>query len=235
MRKFGFISLLVLTSALASTQSDNQDIFTIAVASPTSPQDVQVRYYLSGDPAVQQAGSIAKPDDNQIVIKTGVDGKPARGFRAIVFSPGCQFSTISADDLGSSTRQADFQCQKLAATTLHGKADISRFAGKQLQVETLYQCSWAGQFFGVAGLAISPFSVAKTKVESDGTFSIDLPDFGSDPLWANLSHNASLMLVLLDSSNDERLARLAAPRNLSRGGALKIASSYPAEISFTVR
>src|SRR5262249_21252345 len=129
MRKLGFLSLLLLLPIFAIAQSDNQDIFTIAVASPTSPQDVQVRYFLRGDPAVQQAGSIAKPDNDQIVIKTGVDGKPAQGFRAIVFSPGCQLSTISADDLTSSNRQADFQCQKLAATSLRGKADVSRFSG----------------------------------------------------------------------------------------------------------
>lgn len=235
MRKSAFIALLFLLPVFAAAQSDNQDIFTITITSPASPQDVQVRYFLSGDAAVQQAGSIAKPNDNQIVIKTGADDKSARGFRAIVFSPGCELGTISADDLASSTRKADFQCQKLASTPLHGKADIADFAGKQLQVEALYQCKWAGQFFGVSGLAISPFSVAKAKVENDGSFAVDLPDFSSDPLWSNLSHNATLMLVLVDAANGERLGRLAAPSDLSRGGSLKIAHSYPAEIPFTVR
>jgi hypothetical protein len=235
MSKFGLITLLLFLPVLAAAQTNNQDIFTITVTAPASPQDVQVRYYLSGDPAVQQAGSIAKPNDNQIVIKTGVEGNPARGFRAIVFSPGCQLATISADDLAASTRQADFQCQKLATTPLHGKADIANFAGKKLQVEILYMCNWAGQFFGVPGLAISPFSVGKTKVENDGTFAVDLPDFAGDPLWANLAHNAVLMFVLADAANGERLARLSAPRDLSRGGALKIAHSYPPEITFSIR
>ncbi len=235
MSKLCLIALLLLLSSLTFAQTDNQDVFTIAVASPISTQDVQVRYFLSGDPAVQQAGSVANPDNSQIVIKTGVEGKPARGFRAIVFSPACQLATITADDLSSSTRQADFQCQKLATTPLHGKADVSSFAGKQLQVEVLYMCNWAGQFFGVPALAISPFSVAKAKVESDGTFSVDLPDFAADPLWTNLSHNAVLTFVLVDSANGERLAKLSAPHDLARGGALKIARSYPAEIPFTIR
>ncbi|MGZ4829410.1 MAG: hypothetical protein ACXVKH_13140 [Candidatus Angelobacter sp.] len=156
------------------------------MAAPTSAKDVQVRYFLSGGPAVQQSSSIAKPDENRIVVKTGVEGKPAKSFRAIIFAPGCQFATIQTDDLAASTRQAPFECQKLATTPLHGRADVSRFAGKDLQVEALYVCNWAGPFFSVPGLAIPPFSIGKAKVETDGTFALELPDFSADPLWANL-------------------------------------------------
>ena len=172
MRRHGFLIalLLALPICLAAQTNSSENIFTITVAEPTSPKDVQVRYFLNGDPAVQQSSSIAKPDDNRIVVKTGVEGRPARSFRAIVYSPGCQFVTISADDLAASTRQSEFQCQKLSTTPLHGRADIAKFAGRDLQVEALYVCGWAGQFFGVPGLAISPFSVARAKVESDGIF-----------------------------------------------------------------
>jgi len=242
MRKYALLSLLpavflalpILTAAQANP-NPNQDVFAITVAAPTSPQDVQVRYFLSGDSSVQQASSVARPEDNRILVETSVAGKPAKGFRAILFAPGCQLSTISADDLSASPRQAQFQCQKLSTTSLHGKTDVSRFSGKQLQVEALYVCRWAGQFFGVPGLAISPFSVIKGKVGEDGTFALDLPNFAADPLWNSLAHNATLTLVLVDSANGERLAHLAAPRDLSRGSSLKIAASYPQEIEFTVR
>ncbi len=241
MRAYRFLIALVLAlTALALTAflpqtNSSQDIFTISVAAPTSPKEVQVRYFLSGDPALQQSSSIAKPDEARIVVKTGVDGKPAKGFRAIVFAPGCQFTTIKADDLSAASRQAEFQCQKLSTTPLHGRADISRFADRPLQVEALYVCGWAGQFFGVPSLAISPFSVGKAKVESDGTFAFELPDFTGDPLWASLSHNATLTFSLVDASNGAHLARLSAPRELSRRGALKVAPGYPAEIVFSVR
>jgi len=237
MRMRGFVLALFLALPVflaAQTSPSNDDIFTISVAAPTSPKDVQVRYFLSGDPVVRQSGSIARPDDNQIVVKTGVEGRPARGIRAIVFSPGCQFATISADNLSANSRQADFHCQKLATTPLHGKTDVSGFAGKELQVEALYVCDWAGQFFGVPRLAISPLTLAKTKVEGDGTFAMELPDFTSDPLWTSLSHNATLMFFLVDSATGAQLARLSAPRDLSRRGSLKVASSYPDEITFVV-
>jgi len=237
MRRLQFITALFLALPLCVTAQTNSsdDVFTISVAAPVSPKDVQVRYYLNGDPVVQQSSSMAKPDDERIVVKTGVEGIPAKSFRAIVFAPGCQFATIKADDLSSSTRQAPFECQKLSTTALRGKADVSRFSGKDLQVTALYVCGWAGQFFGVPGISISPFAVGKAKVENDGTFAVEIPDFSGDPLWTSLSHNATLMLFLVDAQTGQQLARLSAPRDISRRGSLKVAASYPAEISFTVR
>jgi hypothetical protein len=230
-----FALFLAVPLALTAQNTASNDVFTISVAAPTSAKDVQVRYFLNGDPTVQQSTSIAKPDEQRITVKTGTEAKPAKSFRAIVFAPGCQFATIQADDLAAGNRQADFQCQKLSTVPLSGKADISRFAGRDMQVEALYVCGWAGQFFGMPGLAISPFSVGKGKVESDGTFALELPDFSGDPLWKDLSHNATLMLFLVDASTGEHLARLSAPSAVGRRGSLKVAASYPAQIQFAVR
>lgn len=236
MRKSVILLALLLVSVSAAAQSNpSPDVFTINVTPPVSPQDIQVRYFLSGDPAVQQASSVASPGDRKIVVDTTVAGKQARGFRAILFAPGCQIVTISADNLASSPREAEFKCQKLATTALHGKADVSRFSGKQLQVEALYVCRWAGQFFGVPSLTISPFSLGRTKVAEDGSFAFDLPDFAADPLWSSFSHNATLTFTLLDPSNGEHLARLTGPKDLSRGSSLKVAAGYPPEIEFGVR
>jgi hypothetical protein len=232
---FIFAIFAAVPTFLAAQTDANQNIFTIKIAEPTSPKDVQVRYFLGGDSAVLQSSSSADSGDNQIVVKTDVEGKAAKSFRGIIYSPGCQFATVRADDLSASNRQSDFQCQKLATTALHGKVDVSRFAGKSLQVEALYSCRWAGQFFGVPSLSISPLSVGKVKVENEGDFSLDLPNFTSDPLWASLTNNAVLTLYLVDAQTGERLGRLAAPSDLSRKGALKIAGSYPEEVQFTVK
>jgi hypothetical protein len=237
MRKLVFVSaLFLLVSVYSSAQEASpENIFTIKVAGPTSPKDVQVRYFLNGNPAVLQSSSSADSSDNQIVVKTDVEGKAAKSFRAIIYSPGCQFAVIRTDDLSASNRQSDFQCQKLGTTPLHGKLDTSRFAGKDLQVEALYSCVWAGQFFGVPSLSISPLSVAKVKVDNEGAFAVDMPDFSSDPLWANFSHNAALTFYLVDAQTGERLGRLSPPHELAHKSALKIAASYPEEIQFTLQ
>ena len=84
-------------------------------------------------------------------------------------------------------------------------------------------------------LVIEALSHGKVKVENEGDFSLDLPNFTSDPLWASLTNNAVLTLYLVDAQTGERLGRLAAPSDLSRKGALKIAGSYPEEVQFTVK
>src|SRR4029077_17455414 len=148
MRAYRFLIafLLTLPVCLSAQANSGDDIFTITVAAPVSPQDVQVRYFLNGDTTVQQSASIAKPDESKIVVKTGVENKPAKGFRAILFAPGCQFATVKADDLSSSTRQAQFQCQKLTTTPLHGRAKNSPpppcTAGPTSQDSQARTCRW---------------------------------------------------------------------------------------------
>src|SRR5215467_2930467 len=97
-----------LVACLAQPPADTQNIFTISVAPPTSAKDVQVRYYFTGEFG-GFGSSIATPtEDNKIVIKTGVEGKSAKSFKLIAYAPGCQFVTISVDDLASSSRQGQF-------------------------------------------------------------------------------------------------------------------------------
>ena len=74
------------------------------------------------------------------------------------------------------------------------------------------------------------FGLTETKLESDGSFTFNLPDFAADPLWDSLSHDASITFTLVDSSNGMPLAELSAPRDLSLGRGLKVAARNPSEI-----
>jgi hypothetical protein len=228
------IILLPLAVCLAQQPPDNQNIFTISVASPTSAKDVQVRYYFTGEFG-GFGSSIAQPtDDNKIVIKTGVAGKSAKGFKLIAYAPGCQFVTISVDDLASSSRQGQFECTRLNTVQFFGNANLSAFSDKALQVQVLYSCDWAGAFFGMTG-TVSPFALGKADIATDGSFTISLPDFSADPLWNSRSNNATLMFVAADSHSGQPVAELkVASDSKAKGAGLKVASSY-APIEFTVQ
>ena len=228
------VVLILMAPCLAQQPADNQNIFTISVAAPTSAKDVQVRYYFAGEFG-GFGSSIATPtDDNKIVIKTGMEGKSAKSFKLIAFAPGCQFVTISVDDLASSSRQGQFECTRLNTVQFFGNANVSAFSDKALQVQVLYSCDWAGAFFGMTG-TVSPFALGKADIATDGSFTISLPDFSADPLWDSRSSNATLMFVAADSRNGQPLATLkVASDSAAKGGELKVASSY-APVAFTVQ
>jgi len=221
---------------LVAQQPNQEKVFTINVAPPTHPKDVQIRYFLTGDFGVISSASTASDDKGSIVIRTEVDSKQATSFRALAYAPGCEFVVIKVDDLSTSDRQGKFQCQQLPTTLLQGNVPVTTpgLAGKDLKVEVLYSCDWASDFFKIGHGAVSPLSLTKVQVGTDGTFSAELPDFAGDPLWSTFLQNATLKFFLIDAGTGQRLSSLTPPADLSRSGALKVASSYP-PVAFTVK
>jgi len=218
----------------ATQKEADQDVFTISVVGPTQAKDVQVRYLFTGEFGNLRASVASSTDDNKIVIKTAfLQGKPAKTLKLIAYAPGCQFVTIRVDDLSASNRQGEFRCTPLNPVQFYGKTDISGFAEKALQVSVLYNCEWAGDFFGLHG-GFSPFSVGKAKIDFDGSFTISLPDFSSDPLWDSLSNKATLMFVVGDSTTGHPLAALRpVSDSVAKSGGLRVAPGYP-QVEFSV-
>lgn len=229
------LAVSVLTAAQANT---NQHVFSFAMTAPVMTVQLQVQYVLRDDsgqrqPASREVGSVG-PGGSTLVIGTEFAGKPAKSLQAFAFLPGCQFEIVTAD-LTTSVRHADLQCQKVPSTPLHGHVTASPFVGKKVEVAAFYNVRWAGQFFGLPGLSVPPLFLARTKLETDGSFAFDLPDFAADPLWNTLAHDASLTFTLVDTSNGMPLADLLAPPDLSLGSGLKVAARYPSEITFAAR
>lgn len=226
--------LASLLSCVIAQEPAHEKLFTISVAPPTSPKDVQVRYFLSGEFGIISSATTASDDKGQIVIRTEVESKQATTFRAIAYAPGCEFVTISVDDLSASNRQGQFRCRPLRTTLLQGRVPAAQFAGQDSQVEVLYSVDWAPEFFQIKHGAISPLTLTKVQVATDGTFAVELPDFAGDPLWPSLSKDAVLMFFLVDAKTGQRGSSLAAPADLSIGHYLKVASNYPGEVQFAI-
>jgi hypothetical protein len=234
-RTFAFITLLALfTPCLLGQGATNDNLFTITVAAPTFPKDVQVRYFLSGQFEGFSSSTTATGTGGKIEIRTNQEGKVATSFKAIAYAPGCQFVTISVEDLAAK-REAEFQCQRLSTTRLQGRVPASALQGRDLQVEVLYVCGWAAQFFDLGRVAVSPLFLTKVPLATDGTFAIEMPDFTADPLWSSLSNQATLKFYLVDPVTGGPVNELVAPAGLSEGHNLKVATSYPGELEFTVQ
>jgi len=242
MPKPTLISVFLLAvSVLASAQAGtDKDFFAFNMTAPVITSALQVEYVLRDDSGQQQlasseVGSVKFGESTRVVLGTTLADKLAKSLQAIAFLPGCQFEIVTAD-LTTSVRRADLQCRTLPSTPLHGRVDVSRFAGKKLQVGALYSVLWAEKFFGLPSRSVRRLGLGPSaKVETDGSFTFDLPDFAADPLWNSLSRDASIMFTLVDTSTGMPLAELSAPRGLSLGSELKVAARYPSEITFTVK
>ena len=216
-------------------QADPQgDTFTIAVGSPTLAKDVQVRYWFTDEVGSHQSSVADSTEDNKIVIKTRFQEKSARSFKAIAYAPGCRFVTIDFADLAASNRRSEFQCQKLPTTLLTGRVNVAGFGGRELKVEVLYRLEWAGDFYGLPGVSVSPLLLGKADVASDGSFGLEVPDFSADPLWQSLSKKAALMFFLSDVRSGNRVAALLPTTVATAGASVKIAPTYP-EIEFAIQ
>ena len=236
LRQLVCLTALFLCYAGPSQAVQNQadhDVFTISVVGPTQAKDVQVRYYFTGESGSFGSSTASATDDNKIVIQSASQGRPAKTLKLIAYAPGCQFVTISVDDLSAGNRQGEFQCTPLNTVQFYGKADVSALAEKALQVGVLYNCDWAGEFFGLHG-GFSPFSLGRAEIDFDGSFTISLPDFSSDPLWESLSNKATLMFVVGDSATGHPLAALTPlSDSAAKGGGLKVAPGYP-QVEFSI-
>ncbi len=225
------LALLLSIPVFCPAQSGNSDIFTISVAPPKAPKDLQVRYFLADGSGPDWYSTEVEGRGNNLVVKTIINEKPAKSFKAIVYAAGCQFATITADDLTASNREAEFQCKQLPTTQFRGRVALPQ--GKEnLQVEALYVCGWAHNVFGLSEIAVSPIALSKVKVESDGSFTIDLPDFTQDPLWS-LTKDGLLMFTLADPVSGQRWS-MKLPGDSARISSLKIDTNYPSEVEFNV-
>ena len=227
------LACFMLPGSAATQNNKDEPLFTISVAPPTSAKDVQLRYFVGDEAGVRWSSTLAKAADGKIQISANTAQRQAKTLKVLAYAPGCQFVTFTLDDLAASTRQGDFQCDKLPTVQLQGIVPPPS-GREQLEVESMYVVNWASKFFGVPGASISPLALTKAPVEADGSFQMDLPDFTEDPLWQSLTKNATLLFFLEDKTTSHRIAELQAPAALSQGGNLKVAANYP-ELSFTIR
>lgn len=219
--------------SIGQQPEENWTLFTISVAAPTKAKDVQVRYLYSGGFGGHRSSMASATDDNQIVIKPVVEDASPKTLRLVAFAPGCQFVTISVDDL-SANRQGQFQCRPLSTLQFNGRVDVSALGRTGLKVEVLYSCDWCPRFLGMGNGALSPMTIARADVGSDGTFLVDLPDFSADPLWSTFSNSASLLFYARDGQSGEPVASLLAQSALSKSGSFPVAASYP-EVEFKIQ
>jgi hypothetical protein len=211
---------------------------------PAGAIQMEVRYYLTGGFGGyggfvrdgDEAGSYRIPlfvDPH--TERAGENGTPAENLKAILYTPGCQFSLLSVNLTATLTRNATFNCRPLPNTTLTGRISPPLADPKQVDVEILYVASWDHSFFGIGDGAVQQFEVAKTPLDARGRFQLQIPDFSEDIVTTQMQNAYLAVLVVQHSGGNLVQTVLPSTELLYRNVGLKILPHYDSEISFTRR
>ena len=233
LQAFLMFSFLLLYAQSTTNTLASENTFVIRVDPSVKPAELQVRYFMMGDFGGFGGYQVDHHGESAIQIHTEVEGKPAKGLKAVLYAPSCQIQTISIVDLSTSSREGEFRCTPLGETKLQGKFPRGPMTlDRKMEVEIRYLGFWGHGFGGITDGFVLSFDIAKSSVESEGSFQAYLPNFAESGELSPRVEDAAFSFLLRDPNSGNMLAELKPPASLSRTGYLKIIPSYPQMIEF---
>lgn len=157
-------------------------------------------------------------------IRTGSNGRPARTLKAAVWCPGFASQAIEVADLVGARPEASVPLTPLRSVMITGSIlpseDGVSLAGAELVV--WYQALWVSALFGQTDGFTPQWEVARTRIATDSSFRLEVPDFMNDPTIARFRWPGSFSFGS-NRSTPPHNYRLEAD---SRGGDLPVAAKY---------
>ena len=218
---------LLLTAAMLAQDSPTPKV-RMLLPEGISSEKVYVRYGLR-QPGGGYSHHVAKPPSGVSSLEISV---PTDRFKALVWAPGCKLKEFDVP-VEKVEIELSFVCESLKTVTLHGRVKhVDSIGPMRLSVdyEGMISCFWVvedpkrGYAGSCSGLDIS--GVATADVAPDGSFEIELPDFGNDPIASNSSHRFEFWLRGI-----KQVPPLLMPQSSPQKG-FEFAASYPDEVVF---
>jgi hypothetical protein len=235
-RHWAFLTLafLLLPSSRGATKTPTtKNTFAIKVDPSVKLEELQVRYFMTGDFGGLGGFQVEQSGDHRIIIHTEEKGMAAKTLKIAFYAPHCQIQTTSVDDLSESSREGKFNCTPLGDIKLQGKFSRGPTTpDRKIEVQILYLGYWGHRFFGITDGSVLSFDVARFPVEQDGSFQMFLPNFSESDGLPPLREDACFSVLVRDANSGYVLAELKPPAPLSWDGNLKILPSYPRRIDF---
>jgi hypothetical protein len=236
-RNLAVATLLVLLNTLLLPQAEHSSTVTtdgapkIKIAFPEGVhlEKALIIYSLLGP----KGGRNFLGHPNAGIPSFGIEATPDNGpvdrFRAVVWVPGCKFKKFDVA-VANSNVDLGFVCDKLRNVTLVGRVK-SMDKSRPAKLAVGYGSSSICEFLDackdcVMSCFMPQFDIADVEATADGRFEIKLPDFAADPI-ASVDPEAGFFFVADYTPVRPELSRLR-----TEEVALRIASSYPAEVSF---
>ena len=241
-------AILVVFFALPGITQVNQNVHNvkIVIANDVSLDNVDAEYVLFGSFGDHEGRVRVKPDLRVVEINPFADGVLAQELKVFIWVPGCEIRTFEVAIPQDPAGQQAFACKPLGAVRLTGQVmDMDLLRPAEIQVE--YFANWGCQFFELENCQVPAFTIGTAKMDGQGIFQIDLPDFARDPTlakatpdfirdppWPNATDGAAFQFTLEQLKPTHRVVHLQPKVYELRweGDGLTPASSYPEPVVF---
>lgn len=205
----------------------------ISIPSNVRSESLQGQYFLVGTFGGSGGYINAQPGVSSYRIEAGVKGTTAKQVKLVLYANGCQTQKLIIT-VKSISEDLDFDCEPLPTVTLRGVVtQFNAFGGRDVQIEFNYMASWACGFFGLVDCLVTTFKVATVIPQSDGSFSVVLPDFTQDrnEKTADLGYKGQFNVIVRERRYGNTLAFLR-PREFPPSEFLPVQTKYPTLLQF---
>ena len=128
---FLVLSVFFHSPQAATTTPTSKNIFAIQVDPSVNAEELQVRYFMTGDFGGLGGFQVEQRGEHRIVIHTEEKGMAAKTLKIAFYAPHCQIQTTSVDDLSESSREVNSTALLLAISSFKA----SFLAAPRLQIE----------------------------------------------------------------------------------------------------
>src|SRR5258708_39583577 len=183
---------------------------TIILPEGIPSEKVVVQYVLYGSFGASGNFVPSRPNSRSLEIRTSIASKAANRIKMFVWAPGCKIATFEMALHNSSDIDEPFLCAFLPKVRLEGKIGSELRTKQNAEVSVIYSAEWACTFFGFFDCMIPQIQLGTAKLDVNGTFAIEIPDFASDPIASPSIDGAELHLLLREAKTWNHIANLEA-------------------------
>ena len=165
---------------------------------------LQINYFITG--AFGGVGSFIRiePNIRNYEIPTTYDGKPVVKLQMIVFSPHYLVKTFDFPNLEGQNKNIELKLEPSETTPFSGKVLLpDHLNADELEVKVGYLARWKCEYFGLSDCLLAPMPIASARLERDGRFKVNLPDFARDPTIASYKKKGNFSFRLERKKNNQ--------------------------------
>lgn len=231
------IALALLSAHIMRAQARHApDSHSFLLRLPTTVDitGLQFSYFMTGAFGGVSNFMITKPTVHDYVIDTSYKNKPARTLKIIIYCPGYGIELLNIPSLTDlSAKSASFELKPLPTVRFSGKIVAPEGnARKNFKIEVFYLAYWDHEFFGIGDGGVTIFKLASVDAPRDGSFSVAVPDFVSDPAIASFKEKGGLRLMAREPKTGAFAYTLERADRPGRDAEFEIATKYDEAILY---